>query len=711
MQLQPVVDLDRSIRALVVIVSIVMILSYLGYAQGTSTFDFCWRDTHGRGAGAPLDLNSCANSSLEKDPNGLLCYPKCNAGYHGVGPVCWQNCPSGFRDDGAFCAKPDAYGRGGGYGWQIGDAAFDSGGQWSRCNHDNPQGCEQPGGGVTLVYPKCKPNFHPVGTNICSPNCSGGMPDIGVSCQKASYGRGAGDVLGCPAGLERSGLLCYSKCGANSDGVGPTCWDQCPSGWVQCGMGCAPSVGACAQATTDQVTTVLSAVAQIGVEVLTAGAASGAMEAKQAALASARTAEKAAQHAAEDAEKVILNMKKAGASVADIQKAELNRAGKVMDLEKAQTAARDAQTDAQRALNGDPKLQEQVKKEVQDKVDKLHLVDAFKNQGTLTKQDAGNIALKFVKPENRMGAVKWAANDVAKAPSVIGDIYDATKTTSLNDAQKQFKIAQSVLDFASTADPTGIMAIVDAYTKPMCSLVGQTVPPPVGSTAAAPKRWTPMIGNVLAIGANAKGVLWAIGNAPGSDHPIYRFNGTNWQQVAGAATRIAVDPAGNGWVVNSAGSIYRFAGAAWQLLPGKAMDIGVGANGSVWIIGADSNIYHLNVAYNSPGPFVWQQVPGGAVRIAVGPDGNPWVVNGGHEIYRYSGNNAWTPLPGAATAIAIDAGGLAYVAGMDGNVYRWAGTNWTQDGVAGENLAGGASGVAYLSKNAAGANAMMIRNP
>ena len=33
-------------------------------------------------------------SSDEKD--GLLCYPKCLLGYHGVGPVCWASAPFGW---------------------------------------------------------------------------------------------------------------------------------------------------------------------------------------------------------------------------------------------------------------------------------------------------------------------------------------------------------------------------------------------------------------------------------------------------------------------------------------------------------------------------------------------------------------------------------------------------------------------------------------
>ena len=31
------------------------------------------------------------------EQNVALCYPLCNAGYYGDGPVCWENCPSGER--------------------------------------------------------------------------------------------------------------------------------------------------------------------------------------------------------------------------------------------------------------------------------------------------------------------------------------------------------------------------------------------------------------------------------------------------------------------------------------------------------------------------------------------------------------------------------------------------------------------------------------
>jgi hypothetical protein len=174
--------------------------------------------SYGRGVGEPL---RCAPN---EDLDGALCYPKCQAGYKGVGPVCWQDCPAGFRDDGAFCAKPESYGRGAGYPWQFGDPLNDSG-MFNRCTAANGAGnCEKSG---AIVYPKCRANFHAVGCCVCSPDCPSGMPDIGVSCTKKSYGRGAGvPIHACADNMDKDGALCYPKCKPGFHGVGPVCWES-----------------------------------------------------------------------------------------------------------------------------------------------------------------------------------------------------------------------------------------------------------------------------------------------------------------------------------------------------------------------------------------------------------------------------------------------------------------------------------------------------
>jgi len=96
-----------------------------------------------------------------------------------------------------------------------------------------------------LYYPKCKDGFHAVGCCVCSPNCVNGMTDIGVSCQKKSYGRGAGSPLVCGDGKDEDAGLCYDKCKSDYQGVGPVCWKSCPTGWLDCGALCIEGYASC----------------------------------------------------------------------------------------------------------------------------------------------------------------------------------------------------------------------------------------------------------------------------------------------------------------------------------------------------------------------------------------------------------------------------------------------------------------------------------
>ena len=64
------------------------------------------------------------------------------------------------------------------------------------------------------------------------------MNDIGVSCEKQTYGRGVGIPMTCPAGKEEDALLCYDYCEDGYDGIGPVCWGVCPSDTTACGALC-----------------------------------------------------------------------------------------------------------------------------------------------------------------------------------------------------------------------------------------------------------------------------------------------------------------------------------------------------------------------------------------------------------------------------------------------------------------------------------------
>ena len=206
----------------------------------------CWKDAYGRGVGRAI--HSCEQGW---EQNGALCYPLCRDNFGGVGPVCWENCPSRYTDTGADCLKPSAYGRGAGYTSEH---------SCVNDNKDKPKGCEEWG---LLWYPKCDDGFHYFGCCVCSPDCPSDMPDIGVSCQKNSYGRGVGKPLGCASDEEMSGLLCYPPCRNGYSGNGPVCWENCPSGKHECGALCTDTADTC----TDNVKDIVSNVVGIAVDV------------------------------------------------------------------------------------------------------------------------------------------------------------------------------------------------------------------------------------------------------------------------------------------------------------------------------------------------------------------------------------------------------------------------------------------------------------
>lgn len=185
------------------------------YSVFNTTDPSCVPSKYTRGTGTPMQ---CRWDLIQ---SGAICYRPCKTGYTMVAGVCWQSsCPDGYRDDGAMCAKPAAYGRGAGY------AIWDE----DKCESRNPSlGCEKWG---AMWYPKCREGYKAFGANVCSPVCPSGMTDTGVSCLKKTYTQNSSNTTPisygplpeldtpyftaplntCPAGKERSGDLCYVPC-------------------------------------------------------------------------------------------------------------------------------------------------------------------------------------------------------------------------------------------------------------------------------------------------------------------------------------------------------------------------------------------------------------------------------------------------------------------------------------------------------------------
>jgi hypothetical protein len=84
-------------------------------------------------------------------------------------------------------------------------------------------------------------------------NVAFGEPEKDI-CWKGSYGRTAGEIgKGCAPGFERTGadLLCYPVCRPGFTGVGPMCWQDCGPGSTNLGPACGKVNGSCPAGMTD----------------------------------------------------------------------------------------------------------------------------------------------------------------------------------------------------------------------------------------------------------------------------------------------------------------------------------------------------------------------------------------------------------------------------------------------------------------------------
>jgi hypothetical protein len=200
------------------------------------------------------------------------------------------------------------------------------------------------------------------------------------------------------------------------------------------------------------------------------------------------------------------------------------------------------------------------------------------------------------------------------------------------------------------------------------SLVDAMSPAGAATTrASAGPQFKLQPGAATDIGIGANGSVWVVGTNPvAGGYGIWHWNGGGWTAVQGVgAVRIAVDPSGNPWVVNSAHQIYRWTGKSWTSIPGMAAtDIAVGANGWVWVLDTTPVVGGYEIRQYL-GPHTWRTLPGGAIRIAVDPSGNPWVVNAVHDnVYHWIGKVWSGPLPNGATDIGVGANGSVWWLGV-----------------------------------------------
>ncbi|MDP9199496.1 MAG: hypothetical protein M3O07_09830 [Pseudomonadota bacterium] len=703
-----------------------LILGFSSQAFGQGA-DFCWSETWGRGASMAIPT-VCG---VDQEKNGALCYPKCQAGYVSDGVAgCIQSCPAGARDDGLFC------------GWASYKAAEYPAWDAAKCRANHPTGCWQTVPTIGVWVENCRAGYkHVVGfCEISELNC----PAMGLagnrianSCAKKHYFRDTA-LPACGSGKEYDAGLCYDACKDGADGVGPVCWAKGPPGWVQCGAGWAATQAICDQNIAQQVISVVDAAVTstmlIGSLGATAAISTGAKASttvfKKAAWEGVKKIGKAG------VQNVLLSTAKATAigaatSVPDAILTTTNgtveQLWQIGQLEHDSPNMTQVERDhaiAQIALNTAAWL---------DPTGITGVVAAYtkpicKDVSAMTAQPApaateptGGIAelmdsheallSNFTLQQSAAQAEYTSATAlVTKLQSAYNSATGDAKTqlqAQLSAAQAEQQAAKLQLDKVTAARAQ--FAAVATKWDSVTASTGTTT----ATTPTPTLSWGETTHKAYDIAAGANGAVWFITAATqnGADGSIYRITSSGAQQVAGGAMRIAVDPAGNPWVVNSGNQIFRWNGSGWQPMPGAARDIGIGANGAVWVIGTDMSPYKWNGSN-------WSKISGGAVLISVDPSGNPWVVNASNQIYRYDGAN-WTLLPGAARDIGVGADGTVYVVGVgavagNSQVYRWvpSANNWTpESNVLGFSVAGGPAGTAYVARSRESGMPVLARIP
>lgn len=369
---------------------LLLALAGTAWATAESPTTFCWKETWVTDASKTVIPDKCG---ANQERNGLFCYEKCRAGYTSNRiDGCVQNCPAGATDDGLFC------------GWPSYKAAEYPIWDERRCKQKHSTGCWKSG---ALWVENCKAGFKHV-LGFCEKkdiNCQAmGLKGdrIANSCTKNFYTR-APQQAGCPAGTEFSAGLCYASCGATADRVGFVCWGKCPAGWVNCGMGCAKSESDCRDNVTDQIVSVVDAVASSALLVGSLGASA---------------------------------------------------AGKNI-MSKA-------------AWKGIKKI--------------------------------GKVAATDVLKTTLVGTVVQAPGNIGKIANgtmdYIWDVGAIEDNTVMTDIEKQHAIAKLALDSVSLIDPSGVVGVVSAYTKPVCKDIAAArpaAPPTVVATAGATAAVAPQL--------------------------------------------------------------------------------------------------------------------------------------------------------------------------------------------------------------------------
>ena len=416
---------------------------------------FCWRQSYGRGVGTiPGRVADCPPTYTN---NGLTCGRSADTILAGGSVV--ANCPSGYTNMGLTCYRPPST-----YGKSCTIPLF---GPKHGCREgytDNGCFCGRGADSIGSSNFVCPAGYFKSSiTQRCHKECPSGYTNTGETCFRGVSTLGMGSMIckpdeekigarcfpvgsaSCFNNEEKDAGLCYKRCDPGMTGVGPVCWQDCPSGWANCGAGCAKSSTSCGTAVFDQVLAPLVLAANIATMGLATPATGAATAAKDTLVIGGKT---------------IAGTSKVGQGFVKVIKLlqtvnpEGLKAGStiVTRIYAAKTGAFAAKNWKKVYKVGN--LTRKVVKNVYD-AQKEYLT-AFANDfaAQTSAEINGTIEQNFHPTTARFLKETWGRDQLEKMAAANG-----------------FVIAQDVLSAVSLVDITGVTGVVSAYAKPICQTV------------------------------------------------------------------------------------------------------------------------------------------------------------------------------------------------------------------------------------------------
>ena len=415
---------------------------------------FCWRQTKVRGAG---ELQGRVSDCPDGYTNTGL---TCGRGADTIAaPSLLASCPEHYVNMGLTCFQPLST-----YTKKWGDKCREGFTNFGFT-------CTGGGDSLTASHMVCPDGYFK--DNVvqrCHKNCPEGYTNTGETCFKGVDTKGIG-AMHCKAGEELKGLrcfpvgkacfggkevdatggplgLCFDKCAAGFDGVGPVCWQSCPKDWQGCAAGCGKSKGDCAMTVGDQIlepAIVLANIITFGAAVQGTAEANVALKGTEETVEIAMKGGKVARWVAKAGDKAGVLF---GKAVKGLQT--INPDG----LEKGATITRRIFF----AKLGTPSNVLKTGKKV---VSVAHTAvndysEAFADEFDKNTSPDINKAIdeNFHPLTGRFLKKEWAKVQLAEMAEA-----------------NHWEIATTVLSVASIADISGATGLVNAYAKPLCETV------------------------------------------------------------------------------------------------------------------------------------------------------------------------------------------------------------------------------------------------